>query len=82
MNNCHHNADVSDVLLLTSSALREVGFDEVADLFREALFDRQLVNQALEALQVLVKNASNTNDGQFANETAFRLYQKLNRLLA
>lgn len=82
MNNRHHNPDVSDALLLTSSALREVGFDEVADLFREALFDRQLVNQALEALQMLVKNASNANDGQFANETAFRLFQKLSRLVA
>ncbi|QGF91768.1 hypothetical protein GH769_00510 [Pseudomonas sp. CFSAN084952] len=82
MNNHHHNTDVSDALLVTSSALREVGFDEVADLFREALFDRQLVAQALAALQMLVKNASNANDGQFANETAFRLFQKMSRLVA
>ncbi|MBK3447591.1 hypothetical protein [Pseudomonas haemolytica] len=82
MNNRHHTSEVSDALLLTSSALREVGFDEVAGLFREALFDRQLVAQALEALQMLVNNASNSNDGQFANETAFRLFQKMSRLVA
>ena len=79
MSNRYHDPDVSEALLLTCSALREVGFDDVADLFREALFDRQLVDPALEALQMLVKNASNADDGQFANETAYRLYQRLNR---
>jgi hypothetical protein len=73
--------EVSNELLLTCSTLREVGLDQEADLFREAVFDRQYVDLALQGLWMRVQHAS-PDDGQFANQAAHRLLERLNRLLA
>jgi hypothetical protein len=76
----YHSAKVSNELLLTCSALREVGLDQEADLFREALFDRQCVDLALQGLQMRIQHAS-PDDGQSANQTVHRLFERLDRLL-
>ncbi|SDG72245.1 hypothetical protein SAMN05216603_103178 [Pseudomonas benzenivorans] len=77
----YHSEEASNELLLTCSALREVGLDQEADLFREAVFDRQYVDLALQVLRMRVHHAS-PDDGQSANQTAHRLLERLNRLLA
>lgn len=77
----YRSEEVSNELLLTCSALREVGLDQEADLFREAVFDRQYVDLALQGLRMRVQHAP-PDDGQSANQTAYRLLERLNRLLA
>ena len=77
----YHSEEVSNELLLTCSALREVGLDQEADMFREAVFDRQYVDLALQGLRMRVHHAS-PDDGQSANQAAHRLLERLNRLLA
>jgi len=76
----YHSEEVSNELLLTCSALREVGLDQEADLFREAVFDRQYVDLALHSLRMRVQHAS-ADEGQSANQTAHRLLERLDRLL-
>ena len=76
----YHSEEVSNELLLTCSALREVGLNQEADLFREAVFDRQYVDLALQGLRMRVQHAS-PDDGKFANQAAHRLLERLNRRL-
>lgn len=81
MDSRYHNQQFSSELLLTASALREVGFDHEADLFRDALFDRRHTEQALHCLRMRVQHAA-SDDGQLANETAARLLDRLQRQLS
>lgn len=80
MNSHYFTPAVSDALLLTCSALGEVGMDNEADLFRKAIFDRTYVDQARQALNERAHNPL-PEDSHYAMETACRLLQRLDRLL-
>jgi hypothetical protein len=63
-------------ILQATGVLREVGFDHEADKFRESLFDRDLLPEAIRALEQRVK-AANSDESAFAKEAAFRTYQRM-----
>ena len=91
MNPLYDTPHFTAELLLVCSALREVGLDEVADRFRDALLDRPLVEVALQALRDRVRNSSNlcasdqelpwSQDDWLARQTAFWMLQRLERLI-
>lgn len=81
----------SNELLIVACALREVGLDEIADRFREAIFDRRLTKAALQTLQDWVHKPSSrsmdsdsffgTEPSQHTKEVAMRMLQRISRLL-
>ncbi|MGJ3439098.1 hypothetical protein AAZU54_03725 [Pseudomonas sp. Je.1.5.c] len=72
-----NHPEFSSLLLTVTAALREVEIDDVADLFKDSIFDRSLVEPAIEALRRRVKNSHSA----FAQDTALRLLQRLNRCI-
>ncbi|WP_036990765.1 hypothetical protein [Metapseudomonas furukawaii] len=69
-----------DRLSKAAVSLREVGFDEVADLFAEAVFNEHRWPDALANLRQLAKSP-NPDATQAAKEVAHNLYQSLEREL-
>lgn len=67
-------------ILLVAGALREVGFELEADLFRASLFDRKLLPDAIWALDVRATQVPG-DVSQHARETAFRLHERVLRLM-
>lgn len=68
--------EFSDLLLTVTTALREVEIDDVADLFKDSIFDRSLVEPAIEAL----RHRANSHSA-FAQDTTLRLLQRLDRCI-
>lgn len=66
-------------ILMATGSLREVGYDEEAEMFKASLFDRDLLPKALDALEVLVKNPQ-SDESCFAKEAAFRTFQRLQKI--
>lgn len=91
MNPLYDTPHFTTELLLACSALREVGIDEVADRFRDALLDRAQSDSAIQALRDRVRNPSNlcasdqelpwSQDDWLARQTAFWMLQRLERLI-
>ncbi|MFK4135376.1 Uncharacterised protein [Pseudomonas luteola] len=65
-------------ILMATGVLREVGFDDEAEMFKASLFDRRLLPEAFQALEALVKN-HRFDESRFATEAAFRTYQRLQK---
>lgn len=88
MKSIYNTPGFSEELLLVCASLREVGLDNLADQFRDAVFDRSVVDQAINALRERVKTPSPEHaadnepwlycDWQ-ARQTAYRLLQRLER---
>ncbi|HCU1950089.1 TPA: hypothetical protein OUI04_006374, partial [Pseudomonas aeruginosa] len=55
MKSIYNTPGFSEELLLVCASLREVGLDNLADQFRDAVFDRSVVDQAIIALRERVK---------------------------
>ena len=91
MNLIYRSTRFSNELLIVASALREVGLDDIADRFRDAIADRQLTDAAVQALREWVRNPVpealdesipfGDLPGQPAQETAARMLQRIDRLL-
>lgn len=74
------NTDIPTAeILMATGVLREVGFDEEAEKFKASLFDQELLPEALQALEVLVKNPR-SEDSRIAKEAAFRAFKRLQRI--
>ncbi|HID8005073.1 TPA: hypothetical protein ACXID6_002483 [Pseudomonas aeruginosa] len=58
MKSIYNTPGFSEELLLVCASLREVGLDNLADQFRDAVFDRSVVDQAIIALRERVKTPS------------------------
>lgn len=91
MNPLYETPHFTAELLLACGALREVGIDDVADRFRDALFDRAQSDVAIQALRDRVRHPSNlsasdqalpwSQDDWLARQTAFWMLQRLERLI-
>lgn len=91
MNPLYETPGFTAELLLACGALREVGIDDVADRFRDALLDRTQSDGAIQALRDRVRHPSNlsasdqalpwTQDDWQARQTAFWMLQRLERLI-
>lgn len=92
MNPLYRSPQFTDELLLACGVLREVGIDDVADRFREAVFDRPLTDVALQELRQRIRSPSRgqapdqespwAHEADHAKQTALRTLQRLERLLA
>lgn len=71
-----NHPEFSGLLLTVTTALREVEIDDVADIFKDSIFDRSLVEPAIEALRRRVNSHS-----AFARDTALRLLQRIDRCI-
>ncbi len=69
-----------DQILLVTGALREVGFDDEADVFAEAVLDANRWPDALANLRKLAKEP-NPNASPEAKEVAHNMYQRVEREL-
>ncbi|HCF5840188.1 hypothetical protein P3801_31685 [Pseudomonas aeruginosa] len=83
MKSIYNTPGFSEELLLVCASLREVGLDNLADQFRDAVFDRSVVDQAIIALRERVKTPSPEHAAEYcdwqARQTAYRLLQRLER---
>jgi hypothetical protein len=73
MNPLFNHPEFSGLLLTVTTALREVEIDDVADLFKDSIFDRSLVESAIEALRRVNSHSA------FAQDTTIRLLLRLDR---
>lgn len=69
----------SDELLLVGNVMRCVGYDREANLFIEAMFDREYLKPALMSLELLALRPD-ADDLMSAKEAAYRMFQRLQRL--
>lgn len=91
MNQLYALPEFSNLLLQASSSLREVGAEDLANLFANALYDRSQVDQAIAKLRLrVVKGELPANpDGDVpwryastsAQEYTLRLIQRLDRCI-
>ncbi|MDT4841467.1 hypothetical protein FQZ97_753200 [compost metagenome] len=68
----------SDRILKTAGSLREAGFDGVADIFAEAVFNESRWPDALASLRQLAKSPD-PDAAQWSKEVAHNLYQGIER---
>ncbi|PWU32075.1 hypothetical protein DK254_00715 [Pseudomonas sp. RW407] len=92
MNPLYALPEFSNLLLQASSSLREVGAENLADLFANALYDRSQVDQAIAKLRIRVAQGESPADpdgdapwsgaGKAAQEYTLRLIQRLDRCIS
>ena len=92
MNPLYALPEFSNLLLQASSSLREVGAEDLADLFTNALYDRSQVDLAIAKLRIRVAQGEPPADpdedvpwsgaGTSAQEYTLRLIQRLDRCIS
>jgi len=91
MNQLYALPEFSNLLLQASSSLREVGAEDLADLFVIALYDRSMVDLAITQLRIRAAQGEQPADpdgdtpwsvsGAQAQEYTLRLTQRLDRCI-